>query len=328
MASLSISPPTKLISLEEARARAQTTPSRPTSRSVRVTAVQTPERPEPPTYRTSVEVPARRKTSDGAISGRKWKSFFNKGRSLDSSQPVAKIQETSQGTYFSVMREPRPQRETSDGVRLARSAESLSDAHNDTVPRPVRARPVHTDVRHDVREIRTPVHQPVTISFSHQPARERSRTAGEVHIKRHPVLTSFKRVSSDQTVFYTKVEYHPTTINHRRASTGGEELENSYVRRREVPSTEHRPVSVYDNRPISIYDNEPTAYRYSTPVFSQQYCAIPEEMHRYSTPVKMTTPPLKRSSKGRLSDQQIAITGARLAHGSLVPCANNGRPMH
>lgn len=327
MASLSISPPTKLISLEEARARAQTTHSRTTARYVRATAVQIPERSEPPMYRTSVEVPARRKTSDGAVSGRKWKSFFQKGRSLDTSQSVAKIQETSEGTYFSVMREPRPQRDTTEGVHQARSAENVSDVPNDTGQRSVRARHVGSDVKRNVREIRTPVHQPVTISFSHQPVRERSQTTGEMRIRRHPVLTSFKRVSSDQTVFYTKVEYHPTKVNHRRASTGGEELEIS-VRRQKVPSSEHRPVSVYDNRPISIYDNEPTAYRYSSPVFSQNYRAIPEEKHRFSNPVDLTTPPLKRSAKGRLSDQQIAITGARLAHASLVPCSNSRRPMH
>lgn len=327
MASLSISPPTKLISLEEARARAQTTPSRPTAKYVRATAVETPEKSEPPVYRTSVEVPARRKSSDGSMSGRKWKSFFNKGKSFDASQSVAKIQETSQGTYFSVMRETRPQRDTGEGVRQAQSAENLSEVPNDTGPRPARARHVRTDVKRDVNEIRTPVHRPVTISFSHQPARERAQTAGATHIRRHPVLTSFKRVSSEQTVFYTKVEYHPTRTNHRRASTGGGELESS-ERRQDIPSSEPRPVSVYDNRPISIYDNEPTAYRYSSPVFSQNYRAIPEEKHRYSTPVTMKTPPMKRSSKGRLSDQQIAITGARLAHASLVPCSNSGRPMH
>ena len=328
MASLSISPPTKLISLEEARARAQTTPSRPNARHVRVTAVQTPERSEPPMYRSSVEVPPRRKTSDGGVSGRKWKSFFQKGRSFDASQSVAKIQETSQGTYVSVMREPRPQRDTVEvGVRQTRSAEKLNEAPNDTGARPVSARHIRLDAKHDTREIRTPVHKPVTISFSHQPVRERSQTVGEMHIRRHPVLTSFKRVSSEQTVFYTKVEYHPTRINHRRASTGGEELESS-VRRREVPSSDHRPVSVYDNRPISIYDNEPTTYRYSSPVFSQNYCTIPEEKHRYSTPVNMTTPPTKKSPRGRLSDQQITITGARLAQASLVPCSSNGRPMH
>lgn len=315
MASLSISPPTKLISLEEARARAQTTPSRPPVKRVRVTAVASPERSESPRYRSSVEVPARRKSSDGSVSGRKWKSFFQKGRSFDASQSVAKIQETSQGTYVSVMREPQPRRETVEGIRQTRSAERLNEAPSDTAPRPVRARHIRMDPKHDTREIRTPVHQPVTISFSHQPARERSRTVGEMHIRRHPVLTSFKRVSSEQTVFYTKVEYHPTSAYHRRASTGGEELES-------------RPVSVYDNRPISIYDNEPTAHRYSSPVFSQNYCTIPEEKHRYSTPVNMTTPPVKKSSRGRPSDQQIAITGARLAQTSLVPCSNSGRPMH
>ena len=327
MASLSISPPTKLISLEEARARAQTTPSRPSTRHVRVTAVPTPERSESPVYRSSVEVPARRKTSDGAVSGRKWKSFFQKGRSFDASQSVAKIQETSQGTYVSVMREPQPRRATVERARQTRSAEKLDETSNDTGPRSVRARHIRMDAKHDTREIRTPVHQPVTISFSHQPTRERSRTAGEMHIRRHPVLTSFKRVSSEQTVFYTKVEYHPTRVNHRRASTGGEELESS-MRRREVQSSEHRPVSVYDNRPISIYDNEPTTYRYSSPVFSQNYGTIPEEKHRYSTPVNMTTPPTKKSPRGRLSNQQIAITGARLAQASLVPCSNRGRPMH
>lgn len=276
-----------------------------------------------------MEVPARRKTSDGSMSGRKWKSFFNKGRSFDASHSVAKVQETSQGTYFTVMREPRPQREAGVEMRQARSAENVNEAHNDSQPRPARARHVRSDVNHTPREITTPVHQPVTISFTHQPVRQRAQTGSEMYVRRHqPVLTSFKRVSSDQTVFYTKVEYHPTRTNHRRASTGGEELENS-VRRREIRLSEQpRPVSVYDNRPISIYDNEPTPHRYSSPVFSQNYRTIPEEQHRYSTPANMTTPPMKRSSKGRLSDQQIAITGARLAHAPLVPCSNSGRPMH
>lgn len=327
IASLSISPPTKLISLEEARARVQSAPSRPPPRHVRVTAVATPERSEPPMYRSSVEVPARRKTSDGGVSGRKWKSFFQKGRGFDASQSVAKIQETNEGTYVRVMREPQPHRNTIEGVRQTRSAEKLSEAPDDTGSRPVRARHIRMVAKHDTREIRTPVHQPVTISFSHQPERERSRTVGEMHIRRHPVLTSFKRVSSEQTVFYTKVEYHPTRVNHRRASTGGEELESS-MRRREVPSSEHRPVSVYDNRPISIYDNEPATYRYSSPVFSQNYCSIPEEKHRHSTPGNMTTSHVKKSSRGRPSDQQIAITGSRLAQASLVPCSNSSRPMH
>ena len=327
MASLSISPPTKLISLEEARARVQTAPSRPPPRHVRVTAVPAPERSEPPTYRSSVEVPARRKTSDGSVSGRKWRSFFQKGRSFDASQSVAKIQETNQGTYVRVMREPQPRRDTHEGVRQTRSAEKLSEAPDDPVSRPVRARHLRMVAEHDTREIRTPVHQPVTISFSHQPARERSRTVGEMHIRRHPVLTSFKRVSSEQTVFYTKVEYHPTRVNHRRSSTGGEELESS-MRRREVPSSEHRPVSVYDNRPISIYDNEPATYRYSSPVFSQNYCSIPEEKHRHSTPVNITASPRRKSSRGKPSDQQTAITGARLAQASLVPCSNSSRPLH
>lgn len=334
MASLSISPPTKLISLEEARARAQSTPSRPKARYMGSKPTEAPQRPLSPVYRTSVEVPARRKTAEGSISGRKWKSFFNKGKGFDAPQSVAKIQETSQGTYVSVLRDNRPQRDRVEGVRHARSAENLSDAPNDKPTRPVRTRHVHAEVKHDVSEIRTPVHKPVTISFSHEPGRERTSPSGGSsgsHIRRHPVLTSFKRVSSDQTVFYTKVEYHPTRPNHRRASTGGDQLEMTVHGREPVPTnSEHRPMSVYDNRPISIYDNEPpTAFRYSSPVFTQNYHSIPEERYRYSTPGNMATPPMTRTSKGgRLSDQQIAITGARLAHAPLVPCSNSNRPMH
>ena len=293
-----------------------------------------PPRSQTAVYRTAVDVPARRKSGDGSISGRKWKSFFNKGKSLDAPQSVAKVQETNQGTYISVMREARPQRVAMEGVRNARSVENLSEMANDKPPRPaVRARHVSSEVNHGVSDIRTPLHQPVTISFTHQPAR-RERTlssgGGSSYIKRHPVLTSFKRVSSDQTVFYTKVEYHPNRTNHRRASTGGDQLEMT-VHRREVPTnSEHRPVSVYDNRPVSIYDNEPpTAFRYSSPVFSQNYNSIPEERYRYSSPGTMVTPPLTRTSKGgRLSDQQVAITGARLAHAPLVYCTNSNRPMH
>lgn len=331
MASLSISPPTKLISLEEARARAQTTPSRPSGRLIRAKSVEEPQRVETPVYRTSVEVPARRKTSEGSMSGRKWKTFFShKGKNLEAPSSVAKVQETSQGTYFTVMREPRPQREVGVEVRQAQSAENVNEVYVDSQLRPARARHVRSDVNHTAREITTPVHQPVTISFTRQPARQRGQTSSEMNVTRHhPVLTKFKRVSSDQTVFYTKVEYHPVRTNHRRASTGGDELELSTLRRREIQPSEHsRPISHYENRPRSIYDNEPTPQRYSSPVFSQNCHTITEEQHRYSTPANMGTPPMKKSSRRRLSDQQIAITGARLAHASVVPCSNSGRPMH
>lgn len=333
MASLSISPPTKLISLEEARARAQSTPARPTAHHVGSKPADAPHRSQSTVYRTSVDVPARKKSGEGSVSGRKWKSFFNKGKGFDAPQSVAKIQETSQGTYVSVMRDTRPQRDRVEGVRHARSAENLTEVPNGDKPsQPVRTRHVRAEVKYDANEIRTPVHKPVTISFSHQPMRERTSSTGSSgsHIRRHPVLTSFKRVSSDQTVFYTKVEYHPTRPYHRRASTGDDEIHMT-VHRREVPTnSEHRPLSVYDNRPISIYDNEPpTAFRYSSPVFSQNYHAIPEEMYRYSTPGTMATPPMARTSKGsRLSEQQIAVTGARLAHPPLVYCSNSNRPMH
>lgn len=292
-----------------------------------------PQRSQSPVYRTTVDVPARGKSGDGSISGRKWKSFFNKGKSFDATQSVAKIQETNQGTYVSVMRDPRPPHERVEGVRHARSAENLSEVPNEKPVRPVRTRHVRAEVvKHDVHEVRSPLHQPVTISFKNQPKRERTSSSGSSgsHIRRHPVLTSFKRVSSDQTVFYTKMEYHPNRPNHRRASTGGDEIHMT-VQRRDLPSNgEHRPLSVYDNRPVSIYDNDPPiAHRYSSPVFSQNYRAIPEEIYRYSTPGKMDTPPMKRTSKGaRLSEQQIAVTGARLAHAPLVPCSNSSRPMH
>ena len=335
LASLSISPPTKLISLEEARARAQTIPARPTARYMGSKPADAPQKSQSPVYRTSLEVAERRKSGDGSINGRKWKGFFNKGKSFDApqSQSVAKIQETSQGTYVSVMRDTRPQHDRVEGVRHARSAENLNEAPHEKPVRPVRTRHVRAEVvKHGVNEIRTPLHQPVTISFSHHPVRERASSSGDgsSHIRRHPVLTSFKRVSSDQTVFYTKVDHHSTKPNHRRASTGGDELHMT-VQRRDVPTNaEHRPVSVYDNRPISFYDNEPpNAFRYSSPVFPQNYRAIPEERYRYSTPGEMTTPPMTRTSKGgRLSEQQIAVTGARLAHTPLVHCSNSNRPMH
>lgn len=334
LASLSISPPTKLISLEEARARAQSIPARPTARYMGSKPADASQKSQSSVYRTSVEVPARRKSGDGSINGRKWKGFFNKGKSFDApqSQSVAKIQETSQGTFVSVTRDPRPQHDRVEGVRHARSAENLSEAPHEKPVRPVRTRHIHAEVVRGVNEIRTPLNQPVTISFSHHPVRERTSSSGDgsSHIRRHPVLTSFKRVSSDQTVFYTKTDHHSTRPNHRRASTGGDELHMT-VHRRDVPTNaEHRPVSVYDNRPISFYDNEPpNAFRYSSSVFPPNYRAIPEERYRYSTPADMGTPPMTRTSKGgRLSEQQITITGARLAHTPLVHCANSNRPMH
>lgn len=336
MASLSISPPTKLISLEEARARAQSTPSRPTARYMGSKPTDAPHRSQTAVYRTAVDVPTRRKSGEGSLSGRKWKGFFNKTKSFDApAQPETRVQETKQGTYVSVVRETRPQRGVMEGVRHARSAENLSEMPRDPPPRPaVRAKHVRSEANHAVSEIRTSLHQPVTISFVHQPVRERSSTSEGVvpsHVKRHPVLTSFKRVSSDQTVFCSKVEYHPNRTLHRRASTGGEQLEMSVHRQEIHANNEHRPLSVYDNRPVSIYDNEPpNAFRYSSPVFSQNYNSIPEERYRYSSPVDVTTPPFTRTTavEGRLSQQQVAITGARLAHTPLVYCANSNRPMH
>lgn len=337
IASLSISPPTKLISLEEARARAQTTPARPKVQHVGSKPADAPQRPQSPVYRSSIEVPARRKTMDGSVNGKsgKWKGFFNKGKSFDAQEPVTKTKETNQGTYFSIARESRPPNDRLEGVRHARSAENLSKVPDEKPTRPVKNWRVHAEVKRyeGSNDIKTPLHQPVTISFTHQPARERTSSSGEntSHTNRHPVLSSIQRITSDQTVFSTKVEYPPRP-SHRRASTGGEEIRMK-VQRRELPTnSEHRPLSVYDNRPVSIYDNEPTnAFRYSSPVFSQDYHAIPEDKipYRYSTPGGIVSSPGKRTSKGsRISEQQIVVKGARLAHTPLVQCANSNRPMH
>ena len=285
-----------------------------------------------PVYCTTVEVPARQKSTDvsESLNGRRWKSFLNKGRGFDGSQSVAKIQETSRGTFVSVMRDERHRRDGADGVRPAHSAESLGGK----VPaaaelrHPGRDAQRQADRPRETNEITAPVHQPVTISFVHKPVRERTHSGG-THIRRHPVLTSFKRVSSEHTVFYTKVEYHPVSSSQRRASTGGGgggELENAASRQGVSSSPEYRPLSVYENRPLSVYDNEPTTFRYSSPVFSKNYNSIPEENYRYSTPANLTPPPMQRKLKGRLSDHQIAITGARLAQASLVPCTDSNRP--
>ena len=266
---------------------------------------------------------------DGSVNGRKWKGLFNKGKSFDVTEPVTKSKQTRPENNLNVGRDTK--KDLVEGVRHVRSEENLSGS---TIEKPavrVKTTHVHAEVKQceGVNEIKTALHQPVTISFTHKPVRER---IASFESKRHSAMPSFQRVPSDQNMFYTKVSYPPRP-SHRRASTGGEEIHMN-VQRRERTNADNRPLSVYDNRPVSIYDNEPTnPSRYSSPgsVFSEKYRVIPEDKlpYRYSTPGGIATPPLKRTSKGtKLSDQKIAVTGARLAHTPLVQCANSSRPMH
>lgn len=278
-----------------------------------------------------MDLPVRRKTLDGSVNGRKWKGFFNRGKSFDVSDPVTKSKQTDPENNSNVGRDTKKDRV--EGVRHARSEENVSEASIEKPALPVKTRHVHAVVKQyeAINEIKTTLHEPVTISFTHKPVRERiSSFESSPHIKRHSAMPSFQRAPSDQNMFYTKVSYPPRP-SHRRASTGGEEIHMN-VQRRERTNADHRPLSVYDNRPVSIYDNEPTnPCRYSSPVLSEKYRAIPEDKlpYRYSTPGGIATPPLKRTSKGtKVSDQQIAVTGARLAHTPLVQCANSSRPIH
>lgn len=327
IASLSISPPTKLITLEEARARAQSTPAKSKAHYGGSKPADAPQTSQSPVCRTSVDLPVRSKTVDGSVNGRKWKGFFNKGKSFDVAEPVTKSKQTDPENNLNVGRDTK--KDLVEGVRHVRSEENLSDSTIEKPPLPVKTRHVHAEVKQceAVNEIKTTLHQPVTISFTHKPVRER---IASFESKRHSAMPSFQRVPSDQNMFYTKGSYPPRP-SHRRASTGGEEIHMN-VQRRERTNADHRPVSVYDNRPVSIYDNEPTnPCRYSSPVFSEKYRVIPEDKlpYRYSTPGGIATPPLKRTSKGtKLSDQKIAVTGARLAHTPLVQCSNSSRPMH
>lgn len=91
-------------------------------------------------------------------------------------------------------------------------------------------------------------------------------------IRRHPVLHSFKRVSADRSVYYTKVKYHQASGEsqspkakgvHRRASTGGHGTD---TKSSALQSSDYRSMSVCDNRPTSVYDNEPSSFRYSSPL--------------------------------------------------------------
>ena len=125
-------------------------------------------------------------------------------------------------------------------------------------------------------------------------------------IRRHPVLHSFKRVSADHTVYYTKAKCHQAGDGssapkpkglHRRASTGGQEDFEAYHRKTSAPPlTDYRPISVYDNRPMSVYDNEPSTFRYSSPVV-RSFKSVPEERSsvRHSSPPTVNeAPPMPR----------------------------------
>lgn len=139
--------------------------------------------------------------------------------------------------------------------------------------------------------------------------------SNSVYINRHPVLTSFKKVT-DGSIYYDNRDSSVTL--QRRASTGSND-DSSLSRNSVTP--DKRPVSVYDNRPVSVYDNvnqrtETPGHRYSSPVFDCKE-TIPEET-RYSMPTNIHTPPLPRAHKGSGSDKRLAVTGARLARSSIL----------
>ena len=150
-------------------------------------------------------------------------------------------------------------------------------------------------------------------------ARERTASSGS-HIRRHPILMSFKKVTSETSVFYTNIDNNGQTATkhslQRRASTG-----SSHGHNHSTKTPEKRPLSVYDNRPASVYDNVNTQRndgspnRYSSPVFGIQ--SIPEET-RFSMPAGVRTPPLPRAYKGSGAEDRLAITGARLAQSSVL----------
>ena len=347
LATISISPSPKLISLEEARTRAQSASSRsprPRTKSVDLSAAgsRSSSGQESPLYCNSIELPVRSwrgsdssSSGSGSLSGKRWRSFFTRGRSFEAGQSVANIQETNQGTYVSVTREshpreshPRDQNCRSSGGSFAEEiiqARSVEELHTKVPSEEERRTPDRHIVLEHVKETKpeTSVQQPVTICLS-QPVSLRPST----RVKKHPVLTSFKRVTSEQTVFYTTVEYHPaqSTAKQRRASTGADR-KDSITFRKQSSNTEYRPVSVYDNWPASVHDRDPVKCRYSSPVSCPRFNApLKAQSHRYSSPVDIRySPPVTRNSKShrqRISDEKFAITGARLAHASLIPCTD------
>lgn len=138
--------------------------------------------------------------------------------------------------------------------------------------------------------------------------------SNSAHISRHPVLMSFKKITSDEGVYYDS--RNASVSLQRRASTGSNEGNSSH----NSVTTDKRPLSVYDNRPASVYDNvnqrELPSHRYSSPVFECKE-PIPEET-RYSMPSSIRTPPLPRAYKGSPPDKRLAVTGARLAQSSIL----------
>lgn len=363
LASISVSPATKLISLEEARARANTVPNKP------------PPRPPPPkslelrqskTGSTAEETrepyhPHSARRPESEVSNGSGKSFigrFSRNRGSNASA-VTKSQETDAGTFFFVSQETPEQQKDIDSpcsdlgdyketiakgpLRQAYSADNL----NESIPSQARIRtikqggqPVRPPRRTNRAEIVSiaqsepaskPKHRysftnastnvfskasslkrgsaPITCEVS----RERLPSNSSVHISRHPVLMSFKKITSDDGVYYDNRTANVSL--QRRASTGSNEDSSS----RNSVTTEKRPLSVYDNRPASVYDNvnqrELPSHRYSSPVFDCKE-SIPEET-RYSMPANIHTPPLPRAYKGS-PDKRLAVTGARLAQSSIL----------
>ncbi|XP_031559781.1 rho GTPase-activating protein 32-like isoform X2 [Actinia tenebrosa] len=395
LASISVSPATKLISLEEARARATSVPAKPARppppKTLNVKPQTEPDSPPLPPREPYQSHPRLESENSGSASGslKSIKSMFGRSKSFNAAM-MTKSQETGTGTYFFVSQDSidrngeldspvsysgdSNQFEDKESLRQAYSAENLNSAPPKSemvaVPKhpeisrirtikqggePVRPprRSSHAEVvsitqRTLPREQETKTEAPraprtkpnrhsftsgasallssslkrgsAPITFDEKEgARERTASSGS-HIRRRPILTSFKKVTSETSVFYTTIDSNSDTAAknslQRRASTGSSHGNNESPK---IP--EKRPLSVYDNRPASVYDNVNTQRndappnRYSSPVFGIQ--SIPEET-RFSMPASVRTPPLPRAYKGSGTEDRLAITGARLAQSSVL----------
>ncbi|XP_048588973.1 rho GTPase-activating protein 32 isoform X2 [Nematostella vectensis] len=397
LASISVSPGPKLISLEEARSRTASAPNRPPRPDPPKTLDLKPKtsgepyqahpsRASPATTPTCGSGSPGTGTSSSSISsgtGKSFKAFFSRSKSFNTAS-FSNSQESNSGFYYvsqDIDQLPSPSpvdKSAGSPVSYAGEShsfeESLRHAHS---AEDLAATPPASDIitvpRHassmrikSIMEGGAPVRPPrrskaeilsISSSLVHTPRdtmdikrssgsvgsqlgrnsstsgsfRERTPSGGAL-IRRHPVLTSFSKMTSEQTVYVSKVEYvKPSAVprdsghsSQRRASTGTQrDIDRQTRRNSETKPTEQRPLSVYDNRPASVYDNEPTIkapeaplYRYSSPVFTTNYRpdAIPEDA-RQSCPEG--TPPLPRAYKRRPQDK-FSVTGARLAQSHAV----------
>ena len=324
LAAISVSPSPKLISLEEARAaqRAKQALSRPRSKSVDATLGRGGRirKQDSIRYCTSIELPVGSEESSAdspnPFGGRRWRSFFARGRHFETGHSVAKIQETDQGTFVSVARETRPVEHEETGsaavevIQARGSQEVPYSAPREEDREEEVAVTQHVCLR-QVQALRRPfaVGQPVTVCMS-QPI----TVTSTARVRTQPVLSSLNQVTSQQTLFYTTVEYHlsENSINsnsHYRQSSVG-----SRKHSREL-STEFRPLSVYDNWPSTLPRSRERKCRHSSPVFRSDCVAKPEvKMHRYSSPVP-SAPSLLRRAKSHeqiLSDAEITVSAPRL----------------